>query len=675
MAKHCDVCNKSYPESEVRCPHCAAAKKAAGDPGSAVNLGEPYVAEVADADGPKSPASASNVEWAALAEEVPDDAPRIDSPSDRDILAHAPTTPPPAAGDAAIGDEPFVAEAADDANSAIDLAALAGQSAGGSSLHESAAPPSDKDEAAAAHFLDDAAEVEAGSGVNLGAPTRPTDRPSSRDLIAEAVESGVDVGGARAAGEAATEEVESSSDRVDLGSPEAGTRAEGHSGPSSEVDLGGKGGRAKRRPASEPTSDVDLAGARSEEPTDLDAEAGPAGAHEEVERPSKARSGAGRALVGGGAGVLVGLALALGLWLFGVEPPAGWKLVQSKGPANAVRQQPLAQNPAPAPGAPAATGPARDPKNGDSVKEIEAYGTLKNYLVEQNLLAKGGDPQKAVETAVQNAAALQARMKKLTDDLGTTPDKLGAGIAALVKDKEEATKKATALATDLTAARKDAKDSTDKLVQAGEQLKTAEDKRKTVEGKLNTAAGELKSVGDRLAAAGVKDADPAKGVDALAAERAAADKVVSAVADKLAAANVKVDRNDVVQGVERVIEVARQNGAKGQSTARPPRSLAAPNPLLAEAHYAAGLRAYFDGRFVDAQSAFAGAVQADDQDARYFYFLGLSRLALDNRADANTNFAEGARLELENRPGRKVVSTALERVQGMARQALNRFRP
>jgi hypothetical protein len=863
MAKHCDVCNKSYPESEVRCPHCAGAEKAAGDPGSAVNLGEPYVAEVADADGPASPASASNVAWAALAEEVPADAPRIDSPSDRDLLAHAPATPPPAAGDAAVGDEPFVAEAADDANSAIDLAALAGQSAGGSSLHEAAPRSADQDEAAAAHFLDDAAEVEAGSGVNLGAPTRPTDRPSSRDLIAEAVESGVDVGGARAAGEAATEAEESSSDRVDLGSHAAGARADGHSGPSSEVDLGGKAARAKRRPASEPTSDVDLAGARGEQPTELDEEAAPAAADEEAERPTKARSGAGRALVGGAAGVLIGIGAAFALWLFGVEPPAGWKLVQGKAPASALRQQPPAPNPAPAPGAPAAADPARDLKNGDFARvvadlaqaaqptpealaqrgtarwmlylqeqkaknaalnpddeavkqartdletaagkdnaeallalgnlqewtgaaadavktyqdglkrfgnngrwarvfqaqlnrlesasaapadggkpraganraaqalvalllafqadqpaaeedeagfefwsavksakagdytaavkslgaarkahdklrfsrlrkaqnplsdpteeiflrcanEIEAYWTLKNYLMQQNLVAKGDDPQKAIAAAVQGAATLQAQVKQVADKLGTTPDKLGASVEALVKEKDEASKKATALAA---AAKGDA----DKLAQANSQLKAAE--------------GKLKSVGDRLAAAGVKDAHPAKGIDALAAERIAADKVVSAVADKLAAANVKVDRKDVVQGVERVIEVARQNGAKGQPTARPPRSLAASNPLLAEAHYAAGLRAYFDGRFADAQASFAGAAQADDQDARYFYFLGLSRLALDNRADANANFEEGARLERENRPGRKAVSTALERVQGTARQALNRFRP
>jgi len=69
------------------------------------------------------------------------------------------------------------------------------------------------------------------------------------------------------------------------------------------------------------------------------------------------------------------------------------------------------------------------------------------------------------------------------------------------------------------------------------------------------------------------------------------------------------------------------------------------------------------------------AVEADDQDARYFYFLGLARWALDNRADAKADFEDGARLERANRPGRKAVSTALERVQGPARQAVNGVRP
>jgi hypothetical protein len=897
---------------------------------------------------------------------VPEDEARFDAPSDRDLLADE-----PAAGGAAAGrgpyvaepgsnvdlEEPFPASAAEDSASAIDLAALAGQSATGSSLHSSTsgkAPPADAgatevdvggappargdDGAADAHFFDEVAEVEAGSAVNLGEATRPTDRPSSRDLIAEAVESGVDMASgpalgrpavpgseseldlttaaadAQAAEAAAAAEAssssgpdavrersgkpvgrhdgdaddEESSDKVDLGSHETAALVEPPAGPSSEVDLAGKRGRATRRPAASPSASdvVDLTGGEAEE---LAAEEAAPARAEEGERPApRPRAGAGRALVGGAVGLLVGVGAAFALWLFGVEPPAGWRLAETKGSGNALRQQPVGPNPAPGAGAPAAADPGEQLKHGDfakavegfksapetpetqaqrgtarwlaylqeqkaknatlnagddavkqartdleaaaqkenpealltlgnlqewtgtpadaaktyqeglkrfgnkphwarvfqaqlnrlesataspadggkpragldrpgdnaaaqalvalllafqagqpdqgaaadddeagfefwaavksaragdyaaalksletarkahdklrfsrlrkaqnplsdpteeiflrSAQEIEAYWSLQNYLKQQNLLAKGDDPQKAIAAAVQGATALQAQVKKVADNLGTTPDKLGASVDALVKEKEDAAKKATALATDLATAKKDsdaakkeAKDAGDKLAQSAEQLKAAE--------------GKLRAVGERLAAAGVSDADPAKGIDTLAAERAAADKTLSAVADKLAGANVRVDKKDVVQGVERVVQVARQKGSTGAEPppiVRRPTSTEPANPLLAEGHYAAGLRAYFGGRFADAEADFDAAVQCDRQDARYYYFLGLSRLALGHAKDADTDFEEGARLERDNLPARKVVSTALERIQGSPRQALNRFRP
>jgi hypothetical protein len=982
MAKHCDVCNKSYPETESRCPHCAAAGKAAehsppapdtaeprADSGSAVSPNEPYVADMADTPPPASPApvvSDSAIEGEPFVAEPASDI-------NRAPLAKV-DAPPPAAAHGA-GGEPFVAEADDDESSAIDLAALAAQSpsssnlfGGGESKPAGGAPPPDlgvpatEPEAGAGarpadeeglHFLDEVAQVEAGSAVNLGEAVRPTDRPSSRDLIAEAVESGIDVGSGSLTGEPATErnaarvagseseidlqtaaaagsesdvdlqeadakEVPSSgpeavrergtkpgsgsdfdvddvesSDRVDLGASHepAEEAAEAPPAPSSEVDLAGRGGRARRRVASQPASDVDLAGAAADSEARLarqeaaEPEEEPAAAEtaaeeaEEEERPAlkpaKARPGGGRALVGGGMGLLAGLAVALGLWLFGIEPPAGWKLAgETKGPANAGRQQALGQNPAPGAGAPAAADPGDLLKRGDfakavesfksapetpetqtqrgtarwlaylqeqktksaalnaddeavkqaradleaaaqkdnaeallalgslqewtgapadaaktyqdgmkrfagnarwvrvfqaqlnrleavsiapaaggkpgadarqpganaaealvalllalqagqadqggqpaaeddeagfefwaavksahagdyagalqaleaarkahdklrftrlrkaqnplsdpteeiflrSVKEIEAHWSLQNYLMQQKLVAKGGDPAKAVEAAVKSASELQGQLKTANDQLAAEKDKVA-------QKEAELGKSLTAAKKDADAARKEAKDAGDKLAQASEQFRTAE--------------GKLKNVGERLEAAGVKESDPAKGVDALAAERNAADKTLGAVADKLAAANIRVEKKDVVRGVERVVQAARQRAPEGTPPPPQPRPVMpdVANPLLAEAHYAAGLRAYFAGRFADAESAFTGAVEADNQDARYFYFLGLSRLALNKPNEANTDFEEGARLERDNHPARKVVSTALERIQGPPRQSLNRFRP
>ena len=61
------------------------------------------------------------------------------------------------------------------------------------------------------------------------------------------------------------------------------------------------------------------------------------------------------------------------------------------------------------------------------------------------------------------------------------------------------------------------------------------------------------------------------------------------------------------------------------------------------------------------------------QDARYHYFLGLSRLAQDKR-EAYEDFDQAARLERLGRPGRPAVSAALERVQGPMRRVLNEIR-
>ena len=81
-----------------------------------------------------------------------------------------------------------------------------------------------------------------------------------------------------------------------------------------------------------------------------------------------------------------------------------------------------------------------------------------------------------------------------------------------------------------------------------------------------------------------------------------------------------------------------------------------PNPLLAEAHYGAGIRQYFDHRYADAEKEFAEAVKNESQDARYHYFLGLARLA-QKKNEAYEDFVQGAILENQGRPSR-AISTA-----------------
>jgi tetratricopeptide (TPR) repeat protein len=99
------------------------------------------------------------------------------------------------------------------------------------------------------------------------------------------------------------------------------------------------------------------------------------------------------------------------------------------------------------------------------------------------------------------------------------------------------------------------------------------------------------------------------------------------------------------------------------------------DPINAEKHYALGLRLYWSRQYAAAEKEFFNAVRYHDQDARYMYFLGLSRLAQGKRAFAEASFRRGGMLEQANKPASATVSSVLERVQGPDRQLLNRYRP
>jgi tetratricopeptide (TPR) repeat protein len=112
---------------------------------------------------------------------------------------------------------------------------------------------------------------------------------------------------------------------------------------------------------------------------------------------------------------------------------------------------------------------------------------------------------------------------------------------------------------------------------------------------------------------------------------------------------------------------------EGHPNLRRPDAPTTPDPAVGERHYAAGVNHFFARRYRDAEKELVAAVESDNGDARYFYFLGLARLAQGKR-DGYQDFDDGARLERDGRPGQAAVSAALERVQGSLRGALNAVR-
>ena len=95
----------------------------------------------------------------------------------------------------------------------------------------------------------------------------------------------------------------------------------------------------------------------------------------------------------------------------------------------------------------------------------------------------------------------------------------------------------------------------------------------------------------------------------------------------------------------------------------------------AETEYGEGVSYYHSGRHGLAASRFEAATQSHAGDARYWYYLGLSRLMLGQTSEANAALKTGAEWERRNQPASHVINAALERIQGSQRQQLSNQRP
>jgi tetratricopeptide (TPR) repeat protein len=282
-----------------------------------------------------------------------------------------------------------------------------------------------------------------------------------------------------------------------------------------------------------------------------------------------------------------------------------------------------------------AQNPSSDP---DEEIFLRCCAELKSYWQVRETLKDGGYPVgpkqtavAALEAALKNAKggagleALKMKHDQLAKDLDAEKKKSADAVLAAAQESQKAKDE---IAKTKDQATKVAKDFADRVKAADEQAKASESK--------------LKGASARLEAAGIKSSDLAQGIDELAAARADAETKLAELG-KPTAPRVPV---------------------AGKTT----------NFLAADEHYTSGLRLYSDRNYSDAEKEFLAAVENDSQDARYYYYLGLTRLLLNKRDAAVADFEQAAKLEKQGRPDRETVSDALERVQGVSRQEVNRFR-
>jgi tetratricopeptide (TPR) repeat protein len=108
-----------------------------------------------------------------------------------------------------------------------------------------------------------------------------------------------------------------------------------------------------------------------------------------------------------------------------------------------------------------------------------------------------------------------------------------------------------------------------------------------------------------------------------------------------------------------------------------PESLARPNVAAASHHYGRGLERFWNRQYGSAEEELKKAVANDPDDARYRYYLGLSRYLQNSKSKreaATYDFEQAARLERHNRPEPVVVNASFERLPYSLRQMLNSYR-
>ncbi|HUY91639.1 MAG TPA: tetratricopeptide repeat protein [Pirellulales bacterium] len=90
--------------------------------------------------------------------------------------------------------------------------------------------------------------------------------------------------------------------------------------------------------------------------------------------------------------------------------------------------------------------------------------------------------------------------------------------------------------------------------------------------------------------------------------------------------------------------------------------------------YGNGVHAYNGGNYAEAYNELTRAIDNGSADPRVYYYRGLSYLKLGRPQEAQSDFAEGAKLEMADSDRFYNVSKSMERVQGRPRALLERYR-
>jgi TolA-binding protein len=311
--------------------------------------------------------------------------------------------------------------------------------------------------------------------------------------------------------------------------------------------------------------------------------------------------------------------------------------------------------------------------------ELQAEWQVQALLQSGGYLAKPGRIE-----AVRAVAKLVGQGK----DQKQAAETLSALVVKLKKDKDAAAEGGSQDAAQLVDRVLEAKgrEETDRqaIRQLLEAAKYVTDDQKNLAQAVRKLIAEDKKLRDGLASAtqlltSEKYLTEANADIAGAVEKLSQDKKTTETKLKAAVAQLQAVENNVQEMEKRLTDV------KGVTSEERPdqgaRGVDLPggtNPYVADDHYGAGIGLYWSGRYHDAEKEFALAIRyagAYDQDARHFYYLGLSQFQEGNARAAAESIRRAVLLEQQNKPGSATINKILERVQGEPRRFLNTYRP
>jgi TolA-binding protein len=275
--------------------------------------------------------------------------------------------------------------------------------------------------------------------------------------------------------------------------------------------------------------------------------------------------------------------------------------------------------------------------------ELQASWQVREKLGTAGYLKSQKDPAQALEALLKEKSDISATIAAAQEKIKAKGGNLAQAIESLMESAKKSDEQAKTSQAAMKKLEKEKADSQSALQNASTLLK---------EGKY------------------LDDQSPnlAQGVEKLLADKKNSDTQI-----KEATAKLK-DAEETIQDMTKKLVAPRDTPQAPAPTISTSAKISPPDITVAEKYYSAGLTHFWNGDYASAEKDFATAVRFYPDDARSFYYLGLSYWQEGKRTEASEAFQKGNALELRSRPSSPVINATFERIQGAARKALDQER-